>query len=53
MNKTYLGTKMPRTNPCRTCPKDADCNTICYNRARYWDYIMEKIRRNLGIEERK
>lgn len=48
-SKTYWSTRPPRSNPCDTCPKAQDCDSICLIRARWWDVAMKKIRRRFGV----
>ena len=33
-------------NPCAVCPRDERCTAICKARAKYWDFLMAKLRRN-------
>lgn len=37
----------PGENPCHSCVHGADCDQICWHRARWWDIQMEKLRQRL------
>ena len=46
----YSRTPIPQSDPCLSCKRAADCDTVCPLRARWWDHIVrgEPIPRRLG-----
>lgn len=45
----YAKTRAPTSDPCPTCRLDSVCVKFCPRKAKYWDLVMRKIKRKLGV----
>lgn len=46
-SQAYAKTRAPVKDPCPGCKLDPTCVRICPRKAKYWDSLRRKIRRNL------